>query len=176
MKFWQITSLEYDLATSSNFLNAERLLSKEPEIQFCDTLETWQSLGPLTITEILSKSGIEYHDFSRAGLIFEEKNLNNRKISKSKNQDHIEFSMIESGSYQRQGICRVISFKSKQAQYIKEGMYQHGLLNGYGRIINHDGSYFTGMFSDDKYDGQGDLIEKNGTKYTGMFREGRKEG
>lgn len=35
----------------------------------------------------------------------------------------MEFSMIESGSYQRQGICRVISFKSKQVVQIKEGMH-----------------------------------------------------
>lgn len=32
LKYWSITSLDYELATSANFLNAERLLSKEPEI------------------------------------------------------------------------------------------------------------------------------------------------
>lgn len=84
--------------------------------------------------------------------------------------------MIQSSSYNRQGICRTVLFKNKVAYYIKEGLYKEGHLNGYGRIIYNDGSFYYGIFSDDKFDGYGDLTEKNGTKYTGMFRDGRKEG
>lgn len=55
-------------------------------------------------------------------------------------------------------------------------MCQHGLLNGYGRIIYNDGAYYVGMFVDDKYEGYGELTDKKGSKFNGTFKDGKKDG
>lgn len=65
-----MTQLDYDLATSANFLNAERLLNKEPQIAYCDALEIWSNLGPISITEVIERSGMDAQQFDKADIIF----------------------------------------------------------------------------------------------------------
>ena len=45
-------------------------------------------------------------------------------------------------------------------------------LNGYGRQIQNNGSYYIGMFKDNVYDGEGELILEK-SKIQGTWKQGK---
>ena len=104
LKYWQITGLDYKLATSANFLRVEKMLNKSPDISYCDALENWADWGPLSINDIIEKSGFDYEDFTRANMKIEERDLNQLKNTKHKNVMHTEFSMLDQNSHNKWGI------------------------------------------------------------------------
>ena len=45
---------------------------------------------------------------------------------------------------------------------IKEGQYENGNMNGFGRVIESDGSYYVGFYKDDMKHGKGKLYNSDG--------------
>ena len=93
--------MDYNLATSANFLNAERLFNKMPDILYCEAQEIWTNLGPISVAEIVEKSGVDTQEFSNTEIIVEQRSMSQLKNSKHKNIEHTEFSLIDGGSYNR---------------------------------------------------------------------------
>jgi len=56
---------------------------------------------------------------------------------------------------------------------ILEGKFDKNLqLNGYGRQILPNGTYYEGYFKDGVYSGEGKLVYLNGTVNQGIFENG----
>ena len=62
MKHWEITKLNYEHATSKNLLQMENIFNKVPEL-FPNApkthLNNWISQGPMSISEIVTLSGMD---------------------------------------------------------------------------------------------------------------------
>lgn len=56
---------------------------------------------------------------------------------------------------------------------IYEGMWIDGNLNGYGRYIIYDGSYYVGQFKNDQCHGKGKYVSSEGNVEEGIFKKGK---
>lgn len=116
----------------------------------CQALETWKSLKPITLYEIIKNSESEV-DFN---------NLETEYL------DYVSCEFITNGLFKKDseceaGIARVVYKDSNQ---IKEGQFAFGKLNGYGRICFHETyAYYLGMLKDDMFNGPGKLVHLDGT-------------
>jgi hypothetical protein len=57
-----------------------------------------------------------------------------------------------------------------------EGEFQHGRIQGQGKLSLPDGSYYEGEFADEFFNGTGTMIYEDGSKYIGDWVLGYREG
>ena len=112
------------------------------------SLEVWRRLGPLDLKELNEQHPIDLSE----DLIYQEKD---------------EFFCYVHGQYKankRHGISRTVLTKGNfNENYIKEGQFENDIMNGFGRVIQTDGSYYVGFYKDDLKHGKGKLYNSNGT-------------
>ena len=57
LKYWKLTSLVYELATSEHFLKMEKILNSKPNKAGNVAAANWKDkMSPLSVTEIIVKS------------------------------------------------------------------------------------------------------------------------
>ena len=57
LKYWNLTSLVYELATSEHFLKMEKILNSKPNKAGNIAVTSWKDkMNPLSVTEIIAKS------------------------------------------------------------------------------------------------------------------------
>lgn len=164
--------VEQDLCTLDqlNYSGAEQLaqvLKSAPEISDSEafsqsqSLETWLSLKPITIYEIIKNSEHEV-DFNNEDSMYLD----------YESSEFITNGLFKKESESEEGIARVVY---KENHQIKEGQFSYGKLNGYGRVCFNESNfaYYVGTFADDMFHGPGKLVYVDGSVQKGMFKENR---
>ena len=136
----------------------EDILSTTPEMYAevpTAALDKWKQLGPLSVQEVIDKSGINPQDLD----------LEEQCVKKQSYGSVYYLGMHKKGTMYRNGICRSI-FKGG---LISEGMYINDKLNGFGRSYYPNGAYYIGMWKDHKRHGYGKFVYTNGKIDDGIW-------
>ena len=127
-----------------------------------NNLTKWKQSGPLSISEIISKSGIDLNQL-------EKDDVEIKKVSSASNYQH---GMHKKGTTKFHGIARFVH----KYGAIVECMYQKDSMNGFGRVFKDDGASYEGMWKDGLYHGHGKLTMANGTVREGKWEKNKFKG
>ena len=147
---------------SSDLKKLQKLLKKAPSGAHESLTNAWNSFSPLSVREIIQKSGIA--DF----------NIDSQEIN-LKSDDRGQCYAVgqhKAGTNKLHGIGRWVN----KCVWIGEGMWLDGWLNGYGRSLYIDGEYYLGMWKQGQRDGYGTEISARGEVRQGIWRQGTFKG
>lgn len=150
LSYWKLpVHHEYKILLSKNYAKLQELFNSEP-VMFPEAstkaLETWKTLEPITVEEILEKSNIDI-DLESDEFEYKRKNFDNGFAE----------GIFKKGS-DSYGIVRAVTKYGE----IYEGFIQDGKLNSYSRAFFANGNYYIGMYKNNLREGQGKFVSANG--------------
>lgn len=162
LKHWKITSLNYEHATSQHLLNMEKILNVKPEMygsspQGAQT--KWQQLGPLSVSEIIIKSGVN-------PCMFDEHDIEIKIVDY---ENHYVCGMFKKGSNCKHGIVRAVH----KSGGISEFLALNDRFMGYGRQIFPTGDFYLGKVHGTFRHGQGRYVFQDGKIKDGTWQRGQ---
>ena len=119
-------------------------------------LNTWKSLKPLTIEEILSSSNCKIN--------LQDQYLEYKRIDGFK---AYAIGFFRKGTKTRHGISRSVG---KDGQ-IQEGMFDNDKLSGFARVCFKSGDYYIGQYQEGKKQGKGKYVFMNGNVLDGDWED-----
>ena len=119
-------------------------------------LNVWNSLKPLKIEEIISKSN---SDIDLQDQYLEYKRVDGFKA--------YAIGFFRKGTKTRHGISRSVG---KDGQ-IQEGMFKDDKLNGFARVCFKSGDYYIGQYEDGKKQGKGKYVFTDGKVLDGDWED-----
>lgn len=153
-------ALDYSGAEKlTRVFKSEPKISKTSNSQMnCQSIETWKTLKPITLYEIIKNSDAEV-DFTN----------NNSEYLDYDSKEFVTNGLFKKDCPCESGVARVVY---KDTNLIKEGQFSFGQLNGYGRIcFPSKYAYYLGTFKNDMFHGSGKLVHLNGKVQQGLFKK-----